>query len=118
VSFPIAHWPDAHFPNAHWPHEPVIAQGGGGGRSGGTRKFKSWDQRQAERAEQLRKDAEARRARAPKVLARPLAPVPKITSPVYQPIVQEAARAFLDGHTVTEAYNDDEEAMALIMELV
>ncbi len=120
MSFPIAHWPDAHFPNAHWPHEPVIAQGGGGGSRGGTRKFKSWDQRQRERTEQLHKDAEARRSREtrPQVFTRPAAPVQKTPSPVYQPMAQEDVRAFLDSHTVTEVYNDDEEAMALIMELV
>jgi hypothetical protein len=114
VTFPIAHWPDVHFPNAHWPHAP--RQGGGGGK----KKFKSWDQRERERQEQIRQDVEAKKTRAeadnrakygdlPKVLSdaleRPEAP--------YKRVSPATVKAYANSRA-----NDDEEAMQLIAGLI
>lgn len=108
MTFPIAHWPDAHFPNAHWPHERV-PQGGGGGR----KKVKSWDQRQREREEQIRKDAEAKikdkYGDMPKALEDALKPAP---SP-YKRLSPATVKAYANA-----ANQDDEEAMSIIMGLL
>ena len=112
MSFPLAHWPDAHFPNAHWPHEHIaVLQGGGGGKK--RKPFKSYDQRQAERLEQLRLDEEARNKAKygdlPKGLAEALKPTP---SP-YKRLLPATVKAYANSRA-----RDDEEAMNLILALL
>lgn len=93
---------------------PVIPeQGGGGGRR---RKFKSWDQRERERQEQLRKDREQKEARAlkdkfgdlPKELEKAIRP-----DAPYKRLSPQAVRAYANSRA-----HDDEEAMALIQALL
>jgi hypothetical protein len=109
MSFPLAHFPDAHFPNAHFPHE-FVPHGGGGGR----KKHKSWDQRERERQEQLRKDEEARRLRAVKDKFGDLPkPLEKVLASPYKRLDPATVRAYERLRA-----QDDEEAMAIIARLL